>query len=75
MKRVLMDIGEDLFRLALLEDGEAVEFYVEDKKSESLVGNIYIGRIENVIANLQAAFVDIGTEKKGYLYYGNSRAT
>lgn len=75
MKRVLMDIGEDLFRLALLEDGEAVEFYVEDKKSESLVGNIYIGRIENVIANLQAAFVDIGIEKKGYLYYGNSRAT
>lgn len=75
MKRVLMDIGEDLFRLALLEDGEAVEFYVEDKKSESLVGNVYVGRVENVIANLQAAFVDIGTDKKGYLYYGSNRAT
>lgn len=75
MKRVLLDIDSNLFRLALLEDGEPVEFYVESKREESLVGNIYVGRIANVIPNLQAAFVDIGTGKNGYWYYGTSRAT
>ena len=59
MKRVLMDIDTNLFRLALLERGEAVEFYVERKRTERRVGNV---------------FVDIGTGKNGYLYYGNARA-
>ena len=74
MKRVLMDIDTNLFRLALLENGEPVEFYVERKQTESLVGNVYAGRVETVVPNLQAAFVDIGTGKNGYLYYGNARA-
>ena len=74
MKRVLMDIDTNLFRLALLENGEPVEFYVERKQTESLVGNVYAGRVEAVVPNLQAAFVDIGTGKNGYLYYGNTRA-
>lgn len=75
MKRVLLDMDINLFRLALLENGEPVEFYVESKREESLVGNIYVGRIANVIPNLQAAFVDIGTGKNAYWYYGNHRAT
>ena len=69
-----MDIDTNLFRLALLENGEPVEFYVERKQTESLVGNVYAGRVETVVPNLQAAFVDIGTGKNGYLYYGNARA-
>ncbi len=72
MKRVLIDYEWDLFRLALLEDGDVVEFYVEQK--QSIVGNIYIGRVLNVIPNLQAAFLDIGTGKNGYYYYGKQRA-
>ena len=55
MKRVLMDIDTNLFRLALLENGEPVEFYVERKQTESLVGNVYAGRVETVVPNLQAA--------------------
>ena len=70
MKRVLMDIDTNLFRLALLENGEPVEFYVERKQTESLVGNVYAGRVETVVP----AFVDIGIGKNGYLYYGNARA-
>ncbi len=72
MKRVLIDNEWNLFRLALLEDGEPVEFYVEQK--QSIVGNIYIGRVVQVVPNLQAAFVDIGTGKNGYYYYGKTRA-
>lgn len=74
MKRVLLDIEEGITRVALVEDGKLVELYYETKREESLVGNIYIGRVDNVIPNLQACFVEIGSEKKGYLYYGNQRA-
>lgn len=74
MKRVLLDIEEGITRVALVEDGKLVELYYETKREESLIGNVYIGRVENVIPNLQACFVEIGSEKKGYLYYGNRRA-
>ncbi len=74
MKRVLMDISADLTRIALAEDGELKELYYESKRDESLVGNIYVGRVANVMPNLQAAFVDIGVGKNGYYYYGNARA-
>ena len=69
-----MDISADLTRIALAEDGELVELYYESKREESLVGNIYAGRVANVMPNLQAAFVDIGVGKNGYYYYGNARA-
>lgn len=74
MKRVLMDISENLTRIALAEDGELKEIYYESKRDESLVGNVYAGRIVNVMPNLQAAFVDIGVGKNGYYYYGSARA-
>ncbi|MBQ2924400.1 MAG: ribonuclease G, partial [Anaerotignum sp.] len=74
MKRVLMDISADLTRIALAEDGELKELYYESKRDESLVGNIYAGRVANVMPNLQAAFVDFGVGKNGYYYYGNARA-
>ena len=69
-----MDISADLTRIALAEDGELKELYYESKREESLVGNVYAGRVANVMPNLQAAFVDIGAEKNGYSYYGNARA-
>ena len=74
MKRVLLDIEEGITRVALVGDGKLVELYYETKREESLVGNVYIGRVDNVIPNLQACFVEIGSDKKGYLYYGNMRA-
>ena len=69
-----MDISADLTRIALAENGELTELYYESKRDESLVGNIYAGRVANVMPNLQAAFVDIGVGKNGYYYYGNARA-
>jgi len=69
-----MDISADLTRIALAENGELMELYYESKRDESLVGNIYAGRVANVMPNLQAAFVDIGVGKNGYYYYGNARA-
>lgn len=74
MKRVLLDVEEGLTRVALVEEGRLVELYYDTKREESLVGNIYVGRVAQVVPNLQACFVEIGHEKKGYLYYGSKRA-
>lgn len=55
-------------RVAILEDGELVELMVERPDSNRLVGDIYLGRVEAVLPGIQAAFVDIGTEKAGFLH-------
>ena len=63
-----MDISADLTRIALAENGELMELYYESKRDESLVGNIYAGRVVNVMPNLQAAFVDIGVHQDGLVH-------
>ncbi|MBC7294589.1 MAG: S1 RNA-binding domain-containing protein, partial [Thermoleophilia bacterium] len=55
-------------RVALLEDGRVAELYVERPGQRSLVGNIYKGRVENVLPGMDAAFVDIGLERNGFLH-------
>jgi ribonuclease G len=55
-------------QLALLEDGKLVEFYVERPMNRERAGNIYRGRVVNVLPGMEAAFVDIGLEKNAYLH-------
>ncbi len=55
-------------RVALLENGQVAEIYVERRKDSSLVGNIYKGRVIRVLPGMQAAFVDIGLERAAFLY-------
>jgi ribonuclease G len=50
------------------DDGRVGELYIERRGSRSLVGNIYKGKVDNVLAGLEAAFVDIGLEKNGFLH-------
>lgn len=50
-------------RVVLEENGTPVEFICESNKNKSLVGNIYVGRIESVLKGMKSCFVDIGTEK------------
>jgi len=54
-------------RVALLEDRQLVELYIERPK-RSVVGNVYLGRVSDVLPGMQAAFVDIGLEKNAFLY-------
>ena len=49
-------------------DGRVAELYIERRGNRSLVGNIYKGKIDNVLAGLEAAFVDIGLDKNGFLH-------
>ena len=56
-------------RVAILEDGRVTELYFDRKFKKSIVGNIYVGKVENVLPSLDAAFVDIGYEKDAFLHY------
>lgn len=67
-KKILVDVNPLETRVALLEDGELVELYLERRGHERLVGNIYKGIVQNVLPGMQAAFVDIGLEKNAFLY-------
>lgn len=54
--------------IALLKNGKLIEYYVDEEKSVRKEGNIYVGIIKDVIKGMQAAFVDIGTEKNGFIH-------
>lgn len=70
-KNLLVETSGGQTRLALLEDGELAELYIERRGFEKLVGNIYQGRVVNILPGMQAAFVDIGLEKNGFLFAGD----
>src|SRR5258706_15665529 len=55
-------------RVALLENSEVAEFYVERPGDLSIVGNVYKGRVNRVLPGMQAAFVDLGLERAAFLY-------
>ncbi len=60
-------------RVALLENGHLAELYIERENEQSLVGNVYLGRVVRVLPGMQAAFVDIGHEKAAFLYVADAR--
>ena len=53
--------------VALLEDGDLREFYVEEKNVNRITGNIYKGKVVNVLPGLSSAFIDIGLRRNGFL--------
>src|SRR5262245_5923518 len=55
-------------KLAILEDEELVEYYIERHRSQGIVGNIYKGKVTKVLPGMQSAFVDIGLERDAFLY-------
>ena len=62
-------------RIAIHEDSKLVEVYVEQQDNQRMVGNVYKGKVENVLPGMQAAFVDIGYELNAFLPFseiGNS---
>ena len=63
---VSVDVGEQ--RVAVLEDDKVAEVYLERPERRSIAGNIYKGVVDNVLPGMEAAFVEIGLEKNGFLY-------
>ena len=63
---VSVDVGEQ--RVAVIEDGRPAEVYLERPERRSIAGNVYKGTVDNVLPGMEAAFVEIGLEKNGFLY-------
>ena len=73
-KRMLINVSEDdEYRIAVVEDRTLEELYLERTKAERHVGDIFLGKVQNVEQSIQAAFIDIGIEKNGFLHVSDIR--
>src|SRR5678815_4037395 len=69
MKReILINANPRETRVAIIEDDQLVELLVDRPEARRMVGDIYFGRVDAVLPGIQAAFVDIGTEKSAFLH-------
>lgn len=68
LKEIIINVGEEETRVAVLENKQLMEMFIERSLNQRLVGNIFKGQVENVLPGMQAAFVDIGLEKNAFLY-------
>lgn len=68
MKELVILGSEDKKVICLIEDEELVEKYEEDENNKSIEGNIYIGKVQNVITGLQSAFVNIGEKRNAFIH-------
>ena len=68
MFEILINKNNKQKEIALIENGKLVEYYINEENSNRREGNIYIGVVRNIIKGMQAAFVDIGTEKNSFIH-------
>ncbi|MBU4064638.1 MAG: Rne/Rng family ribonuclease [Actinobacteria bacterium] len=69
-RKMLIRQAADYSQIAVLEDNVLVEHYVDRASATSMIGNIYLGRVQNVLPSMEAAFVDIGRGRNAVLYAG-----
>jgi ribonuclease G len=74
-REIIMNVMSTEKRAAVVEDGRLVELYIERATNERVAGNIYKGRVENVLPGMQAAFVNIGLERNTFLYVDDAVAS
>src|SRR3989338_7228420 len=67
-KEILVSITENEKRVAIVESGKLDDFHIEVDRHNSILGNIYKGRVESILGSINGAFVDIGIGKNGFLY-------
>lgn len=68
MDEILLNIESKELRYAHLKNGQLCDLVVERKKERQLTGNIYKGRVKNILHNIQSAFIDIGEEENGFIH-------
>src|SRR2546426_11760192 len=67
-REILIDSATPEIRVALIEDDVLTEIFIERPSGRGITGNVYKGRVSNVLPGMQAAFVDIGTGRDAFLY-------
>ena len=68
MLEIFINKNQEEKDIALVENGKLIEYYIDEENSNRKEGNVYIGIVKNVIKGMQAAFVDIGTEKNSFIH-------
>ncbi|AQP46095.1 translation initiation factor IF-2 N-terminal domain-containing protein [Tessaracoccus flavus] len=69
-RKLVIRQSEEYTQLAVIEDNILVEHYVDKASAASLIGNIYVGKVQNVLPSMEAAFIDIGRGRNAVLYAG-----
>ncbi|MDG2496739.1 MAG: Rne/Rng family ribonuclease [Aquiluna sp.] len=69
-RRMVVREKDERVQIGVLEDGLLVEHYVAESQGGSLIGNVYLGKVQNVLPSMEAAFVDIGRGRNAVLYSG-----
>jgi ribonuclease G len=67
-KEMIISSGDHDTRVAILEDDQVVEIFIERERHRGVVGNVYKGRVSKVLPGMQSSFVDIGLERDAFLY-------
>ena len=67
-REILASVDREESRVAVLEDHQLVEYYIDRPLNQRIVGNIYLGQVENVLPGMQSAFVNVGLERNAFLF-------
>src|SRR5205823_13872471 len=67
-REIVINATKHESRIAVLDEGQVVELWVERTRHRTIVGNIYKGRVTKVLPGMQSAFVDLGLERDAFLY-------
>ncbi len=68
---LVINATQDGFRIALLKEGGLLEYHIDEKNNEFIVGDIYLGTIKRLLPSLNASFIDIGYKKDAFLHYSD----
>ena len=70
-KEIVINASKDRSRIAIVEDGQLAELYIENPDNVRTLGNIYLARVRKIMPSLRAAFVDIGQRQDAFLHYSD----
>jgi ribonuclease G len=70
-KEIMISVSSTETRIAILEEGNLIELFFENLENERMVGDIYKGRVSNVVEAVHAAFIEIGLEQNGFLSFSD----
>jgi Rne/Rng family ribonuclease len=71
MAKEIIINAEKETRIAIVQDGELVELYIENPENERTIGNIFLGRVRKIMPSIKAAFVDIGQKQDAFLHFSD----
>ena len=70
-KEIIINASKDRSRIAIVEDGELVELYIENPDNVRTLGNIYLGGVQKVMPAIRASFVDVGQKQDAFLHFSD----